>query len=89
MLLYRILNYDYLKMIRLNLLILLILISCTQQQKKHIVNEKPIINTPGENGFELPVKYEIADPVEIDLGNIRNFRKYIMENLKYCIYITQ
>ncbi len=76
-------------MIRLNLLILLILISCTQQQKKHIVSEKPIINTPGINGFELPVKYEIADPVEIDLGNIRNFRKYIMENLKYCIYITQ
>ena len=30
---------------------------------KFILNTEPIINTPGINGFKLPVQYEIAGPV--------------------------
>jgi hypothetical protein len=52
---------------------------------KFILKEKPIINTPGKNGFEAPVKYDITDPVEIELSNTRNFRKYILENNLYSL----
>ena len=45
----------------------------SKKPAKFVLNEKPIINTPGKNGFELPVKYEIANPVEIELDNVRNF----------------